>query len=143
MNVNSKKFHSVTSFLLSLFYIWDVLMRDRDESKFGLHMCSNTDELRQHHPMWSQSEKDIYHRIHNSSVQFSSVAQSCLTLCDPMNRSSPGLPVHQQHPEFPQTHVHHVSDAIQPCPFYLPILLMPPIPPSIRVFSNESTLRRK
>ena len=49
-----------------------------------------------------------------SSVQFSSVAQSCLTFCDPMNRSTPGLPVHHQLPEFIQTHVHWVSDAIQP-----------------------------
>ena len=49
-----------------------------------------------------------------SSVQFSSVAQSCLTLCDPMNRSTPGLPVHHQLPKFTQTHVHRVSDAIQP-----------------------------
>jgi len=49
-----------------------------------------------------------------SSVQFSSVAQSCPTLCDPMNCSTPGLPVHQQLPEFTQTHVHRVSDAIQP-----------------------------
>ena len=49
-----------------------------------------------------------------SSVQFSSVAQSCLTLCDPMNRSTPGLPVHHQLPEFTQTRVHWVSDAIQP-----------------------------
>ena len=48
------------------------------------------------------------------SVQFSSVAQSCPTLCDPMNRSTPGLPVHHQLPEFTQTHVHRVSDAIQP-----------------------------
>ena len=48
------------------------------------------------------------------SVQFSSVAQSCLTLCDPVNRSMPGLPVHHQLPEFTQTHVHWVSDAIQP-----------------------------
>ena len=48
------------------------------------------------------------------SVQFSSVAQSCPTLCDPMNRSTPGLPVHHQLPEFTQTHVHQVSDAIQP-----------------------------
>ena len=47
------------------------------------------------------------------TVQFSSVAQSCLTLCDPVNRSTPGLPVHQQLPEFTQTHVHQVSDAIQ------------------------------
>jgi len=49
-----------------------------------------------------------------SSVQFSSAAQSCPTLCDPMNHSSPGLPVHHQLPEFTQTHVHRVSDAIQP-----------------------------
>ena len=49
-----------------------------------------------------------------NSVQFSSVTQSCLTLCDPMNRSMPGLPVHHQLPEFTQTHVHRVSDAIQP-----------------------------
>ena len=44
----------------------------------------------------------------------SSVAQSCPTLCDPMNRSTPGLPVHHKLPEFTQTHVHRVSDAIQP-----------------------------
>ena len=48
------------------------------------------------------------------SVQFSSVAQSCPTLCDPINRSMPGLPVHHQLPEFTQTHVHRVGDAIQP-----------------------------
>ena len=48
------------------------------------------------------------------SVQFSSVAQSCPTLCDPMNCSTPGLPVHHQLPEFTQTHVHQVGDAIQP-----------------------------
>ena len=48
------------------------------------------------------------------SFKFSSVAQSCLTLCDPMNCSTPGLPVHQQLLEFIQTHVHWVSDAIQP-----------------------------
>ena len=47
-------------------------------------------------------------------VQFSSVSQSCLTLCDPMNRSTPGLPVHHQLLEFTKTHVHRVSDAIQP-----------------------------
>ena len=49
-----------------------------------------------------------------SSVQFSSVAQSCPTLCDPMNRSTPGLPVHHQLLEFTQTHVHRVRGAIQP-----------------------------
>ena len=49
-----------------------------------------------------------------TSVQFSSVAQSCPTLCDPMNHSTPGLSVHHQLPEFTQTHVHRVRDAIQP-----------------------------
>ena len=48
------------------------------------------------------------------TFQFNSVAQSCPTLCDPMNRSTPGLPVHHQLPQFTQTHIHQVSDAIQP-----------------------------
>lgn len=47
-------------------------------------------------------------------TQITSVAQSCPTLCDPMNHSTPGLPVHHQLPEFTETHVHQVSDAIQP-----------------------------
>ena len=49
-----------------------------------------------------------------SSVQLSSVTQSCLTLCNPMNHSTPGLPIHHQLPESTQTHVHWVGDAIQP-----------------------------
>ena len=79
----------------------------------------------------------------SASVQFSSVTQSCPTLCDPMNRSTPGLPVHHQLPEFTQTHVHRVSDAMSHLNFCCPLLLLPPIPPSIRVFSNESTLRMR
>ena len=75
--------------------------------------------------------------------QFSSVAQSCLTLCDPMNHSTPGLPVNHQLPEFTQTHVRRVSDAIQPSYPLLPLFLLSPIPPSIRVFSNESTLHTR
>ena len=55
-----------------------------------------------------------WHFAHLTSVQFSSVAQSCLTRCDPMNHSTPGLPVHHLLPEFTQTHVRRVSDAIQP-----------------------------
>ena len=63
--------------------------------------------------------KLLYNRNQHSSVQFSSVqfisvTQSCLTLCNPMNHSMPGLPVNHQLPEFTQTHVHPVSDAIQP-----------------------------
>ena len=58
--------------------------------------------------------KDKIYRGHSVNFQFSSVAQSGLTLCDPMNCSTPGLPVHHQLPEFTHTHVHRVSDAIQP-----------------------------
>ena len=76
-------------------------------------------------------------------IQFSSVTQSCPTLCDPMNRSTPGLPVHHQLLEFTQTHIHQVSDAIQPSHPLLSPLLLPLIPPSIRDFSNESTLRMR
>ena len=76
-------------------------------------------------------------------IYISSVAQLCLTLCNPMNCSTPGLPVHHQLPEFTETHVHRVSDAIQPSHPLSPLLLLPPIPPSIRVFSNESTLRMR
>ena len=75
--------------------------------------------------------------------QFSSVAQSCPTLCDPMNRSMPGLPVHHQLPEFTQTHVHRVGDAIQPSHPLSSPSPPGPISPSIRVFSNESTLRMR
>ena len=63
-------------------------------------------------PFFEQS--DFTSMCFFSPVQFSSVAQSCPTLCDPMNRSTPGLPVHHQLPEFTQTHVHRVGDAIQP-----------------------------
>ena len=73
------------------------------------------------------------------SFSFSSVTQSCPTLCDPMNPSMPGLPVHHQLPEFTQTHVHRVSEAIQHLILCCPLLLLPPIRP-IRVFSNESAL---
>ena len=74
-------------------------------------------------------------------VQFSSVARSCLTLCDPRNCSTPGLPVHHQLPESTKTHGHLVGDAIQPShPLSSPSHL-PSIFPSIRVFSNESVPR--
>ena len=73
--------------------------------------------------------------------QFSSVAQLCLTLCNSMNHSTPGLPVHHQLPEFTQTHVHQVSDAIQPSHLLSSPSSPAPIPPSIRGFSNESALR--
>ena len=72
-----------------------------------------------------------------SSVQFSSVAQSCPTLWDPMNRSTPGLPVHHQLPEFTQTHVHQVSDAIQPSH-----PLSSPSPPAPNPSQHQSLFQR-
>ena len=74
----------------------------RPISPVSLHW--QADSLPRHHADWGGF----------NLVQFSSVAQSCPTLWDPMNRSMPGLPVHHQLPEFTQIHVHRVSDAIQP-----------------------------
>ena len=75
------------------------------------------------------------------SIQFSSVVQSCLTVCDPMNRSTPGLPVHHKLPESTQP---ISNELVMPSSHLIlcrPLLLLPPILPSIRVFCNESTLR--
>ena len=64
---------------------------------------------------YHSEEKIVFEWNSTASIyQFSTVTQSCPTLCDPMNHSTPGLPVHHQLPEFTQTHVHWVSDAIQP-----------------------------
>ena len=84
---------------------------------------------------WSWAQSCMY-----TAVQFSSVTQSCPTPCNPMDCSTPDLPVHHQLPEFTQTHVHWVGDIIQPSH-----PLSSPSPPafnltSIRVFSNESVL---
>ena len=72
-----------------------------------------------------------------TSVQFSSVAQSCPTLCDPMNRSVPGLPVYHQLPEFTQAHVHWVSDAIQPSH-----PLSSPSPPTLNLSQHQGLFKR-
>ena len=72
-----------------------------------------------------------------SSVQFISVTQSCLTLCNLVNRSMPGFPVHHQHPEFTQTHVHRVSDAIQPSH-----PLLSPSPPAPNPSQHQSLFIR-
>ena len=69
--------------------------------------------------------------------QFSSVAQLCPTLCDPMNRSMPGLPVHHQLPEFTQTHVQQVGDAIQPS-----YPLSSPSPPAFNLSQHQRLFQR-
>ena len=88
------------------------------------------------YPQWR-----VHYLMH--VVQFSSVAQSCPILCDPMNCSTPGLPVHHQLPELAQTHVHWVDDAISHLILCCPLLLPPSIFPSIRVFSKGSALHIK
>ena len=76
-------------------------------------------------------------------IQFSSADQSCPTLCDPMDCRTPGLPVHHQLPEFTQT---QSIESVMPSSnliFCRPLLLLSPIPPSIRVIASESTLRMR
>src|SRR5574337_1457964 len=70
-----------------------------------------------------------------SAVQFSSVAHSCPTLCNPMNRNTPGLPVHHQLPESTQTHVHRVGDAIQPSHS-----LSSPSPPALNLCPGDNKI---
>ena len=77
------------------------------------------------------------------SVQFSSGTQSCLTIFNSMNHSTPGLPVHHHRPEFTQTHIFESVMPSSHLTLCCPLRLLPPIPPSIRVFSNLSTLRMR
>ena len=87
--------------------------------------------------------KSVQYFILFFSIQFSSVAQSCLTLCKPLDYSTPRFPVHHQLPELAQTHVHQVSDAIHHLILCRPLLLLPSIFPSIRIFSNGSVLHSR
>ena len=95
-------------------------LRDTHNLEGETHTLSNTDTKKETHnaeagTQWDKKLK-LQYLGHTwiSSVQFSSVTLSCPTLCDPMNRSTPDLSVHHQLPEFTQTHVHRVGDAIQP-----------------------------
>ena len=85
------------------------------------------------HWAWRTTDKNSWEL---SSVQFSSVAQSCPTLCDPMNCSTPGLLVHHQLPESTQTHVHCVSDAIQPSR-----PLLSPSPPALNLSQHQGLFK--
>ena len=114
----------------------------KEENVVGPWYLSAVDEQNgfgfQGDPVWGDLNENILSnvlRIRGWSRQFSSVTQLCPTLCDPMNCSTPGLPVHHQLPELTQTHVHRVGDAIQPSHSLSSPLLLPSIFPSIRVFS--------
>ena len=102
--------------------------------------------------IWVHSnEQPYHHRVHltgdmsstdkcyegkQSNFQFSSVGQSCPTLCDPMNRSTPGLPLHHQLPESTQTHVHCVGDAMQPSH-----PLSSPSPPALNLSQHQGLFK--
>ena len=86
--------------------------------KNGFYMTAGDDQL----SAWTEKKLQ---NTSQSQVQISSVTQSCPTLCDPMNHSTPGLPVHHQLPESTQTHVHRVDDAIQPSYFVIPFSSCP------------------
>ena len=91
--------------------------------------------------MWKDFDQCLANRKHSDQIR--SVAHSCPTLCDPMNRSTPGLPVHHQLPEF--TRLTSIESVMPSGHLILcrPLLLLLPIPPSIRVFSNESILHTR
>ena len=93
-----------------------------------------------HYVCWHTTLNRVDYHKSRTSVQFSSVTQLCPTLCDPMNRSTPGLPVHHQLQRvFPNSSTESVMPSNHLI-FFHPLLLLPSIFPSIRVFSNESAL---
>ena len=122
------------------------------QEKFLKHGCqvswlSGSDTISRHLKLFFLPKACILAKWSvNCTLNFSSVssvAQSCLTLGNPMNRRTPGLPVHHQLPEF--TRLTSIESVMPSSHLILcrPLLLLPPIPPSIRVFSNESTLRMR
>ena len=92
-NINKLRYADDTTLMVENEELKSLLMKVKEESeKVGLKLNTQKTKIMASGPI--------------SSVQFSSVAQSCSTLCDPMNHSTPGLPVHHQLPEFTQTHIH-------------------------------------
>ena len=113
----------------SLAFSWDSLFSSVHDFKY--HLYADAFQIWNSRPASLLSCRVVVYLT--TSVQFSSVAQSCLNLCDPMNHSTPGLPAHHQLPEFTQTHVHWVSDAIQPSH-----PLSSPFPPALNPCQHQS-----
>ena len=118
-NINSLRYADDTTLMAESKELKSLLMKVKEESeKVDLKFNIQKTKIMASGPTTSwQIDGETMETVRDfifSSVQFSSVTQSCPTLCNPMNRSTPGLPVHHQLPEFTQTHVHRVGDAIQP-----------------------------
>ena len=144
LNKNENQFNSVTQSCPTLYDPMDCSMP-------GLPVHHQLPGFTETHVHWVGDAIQSSHLLSSPSpsvkvlhsVQFSSVSQSCLTLCNTMNHSTPGLPVHHQLPESTQTHVHWVGDAIQPSH-----LLSSPSPSALNLsqhqgLSNESALHIK
>ena len=120
----------------------------RDKHK-NVHSCDEYGSKKQEHSRYPLTrewlncgifqENKIFYNSKNefSSIQFSSVTQSCPTICDPMNCSTPGLPVHHQLLEFTQIHVHWVNDAIQPSH-----PLSSPSPPALNLSQHQGLFQQ-
>ena len=111
--------------------VWDAIDSRYEVLNEGMILAWRIEEGKRlnHVDIWVKT-------ILNKGIQFSSVAQSCLTLCDPMNCSTPGLPVHHQLPESTQTYVHWISDAIQPFHF-----LPSPSPPALNLSQHQGLFK--
>ena len=124
ININNLRYANDTTLMAeSEEELKSLLMKVKEESeKIGLKLSIQKTKIMASGPI--------------SSVQFSSVTQLCPTLCDPMNHSMPGLPVHHQLPESTQTHVHRVCDAIQPSH-----PLSSPSPPALNLSQHQGLLQ--
>ena len=109
--------------LFAFLYSWDSVQFSCSVMSDSLHLLDFIDYL-------------FFHVGEVSNYQFSSVAQSCPTLCNPMNHSMPGLPIHHQLLDSTQTHVHWVSDAIQPSH-----LLLSPSPPALNPSQHQGLFK--
>ena len=113
--------------------VWNFSKQNFGKKKqYALWCCSLTHPLE----IYWEADRDYSPKKSLHSVQFSSITQLCSSLCDPMDCSTPGFPVYHQLPEFTQTHVHWVSDAIQP-----PHHLSSPSPPALNLSQHQGLLK--
>ena len=115
-NINKPRYADDTTLMAESEELKSLLMKVKEENeKVGLKLNIQKTKIMTSGPITSwQIDGETMETVTDFIFQFSSVTQSCLTLCDPMNCSTLGLPVHHHLPEFTQTHVHRVHDAIEP-----------------------------